>query len=95
MRTTAGIHKSKTNLLGVRSSEIILSRPVLVKPPQKALFSTFCYEMIHAWVDLVLKVEEAHEPNFFKRTAEIKSVQFDLKITVRHLFPVPKRIPKC
>ena len=95
MRTTAGILRSKTNLLGVRSSEIILSRPVLVKLPQKALFSAFCYEMIHAWVNLVLKVEEAHGSNFFKRMAQIKSAQFDFKITVRHLFPVPKRIPKC
>ena len=49
MRTTAELHRSKTNLLGVRSSEIILSSPVLVKLPQKALFSAFCYEMIHAY----------------------------------------------
>ena len=84
MRTTAELHRSKTNLLGVRSSEIILSSPVLVKLPQKALLSTFCHEMIHAWIDLVLNVEEAHWPNFYKLIAESKSDQFEFRINARH-----------
>ena len=49
--------------------------------------------MIHAWIDLVLNVEEAHWPNFYKLMAEIKSDQFEFKTTARH-YPIPKRIPK-
>ena len=94
MRTTAGIYRSKTNFLGIKASEIILSKPVLENLPQKALKSTLCHEMIHAWIDLVLNIEEAHGPNFQKRMAEINSAQTDFHVTVRHSFPVSKRIPK-
>ena len=94
MRTTAGIYRSKTNFFGVKASEIILSRPVLENLPQKALMSTLCHEMIHAWIDLVLKVEEAHGPNFHQRMAEINSAQTDFQVTVRHSFPVTKKNPK-
>ena len=94
MSTTAGIYKRKTNFLGVKASEIILSRPVLENLPQKALMSTLCHEMIHAWIDLVLEVDEAHGPNFLKRMGEINSVQNDFQVTVRHSFPTKKRIPK-
>ena len=94
MRTTAGIYRRKTNFLGVKASEIILSRPVLENLPQKALNSTLCHEMIHAWIDLVLKVEEAHGPNFHQRMAEINSAQTDFQVTVRHSFPISNRIPK-
>jgi len=94
MRTTAGIYRSKTNLYGDKASEIILSRPVLENLPHKALSSTMCHEMIHAWIDLVLQVEEAHGPNFHKRMAEINSAQTDFQVTVRHSFPISKRIPK-
>ena len=94
MRTTAGIYRRKTNFLGVKASEIILSRPVLENLPQKALNSTLCHEMIHAWIDLVLKVEEAHGPNFHQRMAKINSAQTDFQVTVRHSFPISNRIPK-
>ena len=94
MRTTAGLYRSKTNFFGDKTSEIILSRPVLENLPQKALTSTLCHEMIHAWIDLVLKVEEAHGPNFHKRMAEINSSQADFKVTVRHSFPISKKEPK-
>ncbi len=94
MRTTAGIYRSTTNFLGVQASEIILSRPVLENLPQNALMSTLCHEMIHAWIDLVLKVEESHGPNFHKRMAEINSAQSEFQVTVRHSFPISKRIPK-
>ena len=94
MSTTAGIYRTKTNLLGVKASEIILSKPVLENLPQKALLSTLCHEMIHAWIDLVLKVEEGHGTNFKEIMAEINSAQTDFQITVRHSFPLPKRIPK-
>ena len=94
MRTTAGMYRSKTNFFGVKASEIILSRPVLENLPQKALNSTLCHEMIHAWTDLVLKVEEGHGPNFHKRMAEINSSQTDFQVTIRHSFPLSKKIPK-
>ena len=94
MRTTAGIYRSKTNFFGVKASEIILSRPVLEHLPYKALMSTLCHEMIHAWIDLVLKVEEAHGPNFHQRMAEINSAQTDFQVTVRHSFPITKKTPK-
>ena len=91
MRTTAGIYRSKTNLFGVKASEIILSRPVLENLPQKALKSTLCHEMIHAWIDLVVKVKEGHGPTFHKRMAEINSIQNDFQVTVCHSFPISKR----
>ena len=94
MRTTAGIYRSKTNFFGVKASEIILSRPVLEHLPDKALMSTLCHEMIHAWIDLVLKVEEAHGPKFHQRMAEINSAQTDFQVTVRHSFPLTKKNPK-
>ena len=94
MRTTAGMYRRKTNFFGVKSGEIILSKPVLANLPEKALMSTLCHEMIHAWIDLVLNMEEVHGPNFHKRMAEINSSQTDFQITVRHSFPVSKKIPK-
>ena len=94
MRTTAGIYRCKTNFFGLKSSEIILSKPILENLPQKALMSTLCHEMIHAWIDLVLQVEEAHGPNFYKRMAEINSTETDFQVTVRHSFPISNKIPK-
>ena len=94
MRTTAGLYRRKTNFFGVKVGEIILSRPVLENLPDKALMSTLCHEMIHAWVDLVLKVEEVHGPHFMKRMEEINSSQTDFQVTVRHSFPILKKIPK-
>ena len=94
MRTTAGIYRRKTNLFGGKASEIILSKPVLENLPEKALKSTLCHEMIHAWIDLVLKVEESHGPYFHKRMAEINASQTDFQVTVRHSFPTANTIPK-
>ena len=94
MRTTAGIYRRKINFFGRKASEIILSKPVLENLPEKALMSTLCHEMIHAWIDLVLKVEESHGPNFLKCMAEINSSQADFQVTVRHSFPTAKKIPK-
>ena len=94
MRTTAGLYRRKTNFFGVKNGEIILSKPVLANLPEQALISTLCHEMIHAWIDLVLKVEEVHGPNFLKRMAEINSSQTDFQVTVRHSFPTSKKNPK-
>ena len=94
MRTTAGIYRRKINFLGAKAGEIILSKPVLENLPENAFMSTLCHEMIHAWIDLVLKVDEAHGPNFHKRMAEINSSQADFQVTVRHSFPISKKVPK-
>ena len=94
MRTTAGMYRRKINFLGVKTSQIILSKPVLENLPEKSLMSTLCHEMIHAWIDLVLNVEEAHGLNFHKRMEEINSSQTDFQVTVRHSFPISKKIPK-
>ena len=94
MRTTAGIYRRKTNFFGVKSGQIILSKPVLANLPEKALMSTLCHEMIHAWIDLVLNVEEVHGPNFLKRMVEINSSQTDFQVSVHHSFPISKKIPK-
>ncbi len=94
MRTTAGLYKRRTNFFGVKAGEIILSKPVLENLPEKALMSTLCHEMIHAWIDLVLKVEEVHGPNFLKRMEEINSSQTNFQVSVRHSFPISKKIPK-
>ncbi len=94
MRTTAGLYKRKTNFFGVKAGEIILSRPVLENLPEKALMSTLCHEMIHAWIDLVLNAEEVHGPNFMKRMAEINSSQTDFQVKVRHSFPISHKTPK-
>ena len=94
MRTTAGLYRSKINFFGGKASEIILSKPVLQNLPETALMSTLCHEMIHAWIDLVLKVEEAHGPTFYKRMGEINASQNDFRVTVRHSFPIKRKIPK-
>ena len=42
-------------------SEIILSKPILSKLSISEINSTLCHEMIHAWVDRILKKEESKE----------------------------------
>ncbi len=94
LRNTAGFYRTRTNGFFQKSSEIVLSRPILEKMPQRALHSTLCHEMIHAWVDLVLKVHEVHGPNFYERMKLINSMQSQFEITIRHSFPIPRTSPK-
>ena len=89
LKSTAGFYRRRLSGQGDNQSEIVLSKPLLSKLPQKALESTLCHEMIHAWVDLILKVREGHGPNFLRRMAAINSSQDTFEITVRHCFPVP------
>ena len=58
---------------GKVQSEIVLSRPLLENLPTSAIESTLCHEMIHAWIDLILKIHEGHGPNFKARRAIINS----------------------
>ena len=81
---TAGFYR-----FGPGISEIVLSRVVLVPLPPEATLSTLCHEMIHAWVDRVVGVEEAHGPHFRARMAAINGAQADFKVSIRHRYPLP------
>ncbi|KGG14545.1 MULTISPECIES: SprT family zinc-dependent metalloprotease [unclassified Prochlorococcus] len=94
LRNTAGFYRHGRKSRGNRVCEIVLSSPILENLPSSAVESTLCHEMIHAWIDLVLKVSEGHGPNFYARMKEINSAQNKFQISVRHQFPVPVKLPK-
>ena len=89
LKTTAGFYKrSKEN--GNISSEIVLSKPILESLPLRDIQSTLCHEMIHAWVDRILKTKEIHGINFINKMNEINTRQDFFQITIRHSFPVQR-----
>ena len=90
LKTTAGFYKRK-RINGVMESEIILSKPILSKLSTREINSTLCHEMIHAWVDIILKKEEIHGPNFLNKMKEINEKEKNFQISVRHSFPVERR----
>ena len=94
LSSTAGFYRRRNRVAQEKLSEIVLSKPILSRLPLSAIESTLCHEMIHAWVDLILKVKEVHGINFKKRMVEINSLQKDFRVTVRHDFPVPLKSPK-
>ncbi len=94
LRNTAGFYRHGKKRGGKRVCEIVLSSPVLGNLPQSAVESTLCHEMIHAWIDLVLKVSEVHGPNFHERMHAINIGQKNFQVTVRHTFPVPLKLAK-
>ena len=98
LKTTAGFYKRK-QMNGVIDSEIILSKPILSKLSSNAIYSTLCHEMIHAWVDRILKVNEIHGLNFLNKMNEINLKENNFQITVRHTFPVERKelkyVGKC
>ena len=63
LRTTAGLYK-RTKSKGTVQSEIILSKPVLANSELQNIHSTLCHEMIHAWIDRILNINEIHGINF-------------------------------
>ena len=89
MRRTAGLYRRGCHADGRPLCEIVLSRPLLDPLPQEATLSTLCHEMIHAWVDRVVGVEEAHGPHFRARMAAINGAQADFKVSIRHRYPLP------
>ena len=99
LRKTAGFYRRGPKVLASQGAEIVLSRPVLLHLPKSAIESTLCHEMIHAWIDLVLGIQEGHGFNFYKRMKAINLSQNNFQISVRHTFPVkqlpPKWIAKC
>ena len=84
MTRSAGLYRRGPDLC-----EIVLSRPLLEPLPHEALLSTLCHEMIHAWVDRVLQVREAHGPHFRGRMAAINASQSGFVVSVRHSYPLP------
>jgi len=94
LRKTAGFYRHIPKFLAPGKYEIVLSRPLLELLPQSALESTLCHEMIHAWIDLVLKLKESHGPHFKAKMAAINSSQSIFQVTVRHKFPVPRDYPR-
>ena len=94
LRNTAGFYRHGRRSSGKKLCEIVLSSPILENLPQTAVESTLCHEMIHAWIDLVLKVSEGHGPNFSARMRLINCAQKQFQVNVRHQFPVPAKIPK-
>ncbi|MEB3176526.1 MAG: SprT family zinc-dependent metalloprotease [Synechococcus sp.] len=84
MTRTAGVYRRGPGL-----SEIVLSRPLLVPLPREATLSTLCHEMIHAWVDRVLRVKEVHGPQFRSRMARINASQQQFEVSLRHRYPLP------
>ena len=93
LKTTAGIYK-RIQIQGVMESEIILSRPILSKLSTDEINSTLCHEMIHAWVDRILNINEIHGPNFLSKMNEINKQEDDFQISVRHNFPVERNALK-
>ncbi|QEY32731.1 M48 family peptidase [Synechococcus sp. RSCCF101] len=102
MTRTAGFYKRGRGRDGGDLCEIVLSRPLLEPLPREALLSTLCHEMIHAWVDRVLGLREAHGPRFCARMEAINAAQSDFRVSVRHRYPLPAasvrwqaRCPQC
>jgi len=94
LRNTAGLYRRGFKRSREQYCEIVLSSPLLGSLPKSAVESTLCHEMIHAWIDLVLRVREGHGPNFHAQMALINSSQNDFEVSVRHQYPVPIKLPK-
>lgn len=90
LKTTAGFYKRK-KINGMLSAEIVLSKPILSKLENTKVQSTLCHEMIHAWVDLILKVNEIHGTNFVNKMNEINRLQDDFIVSIKHNFPVLRK----
>jgi len=90
LKTTAGFYKRK-KINGLIDSEIVLSKPILCKLSNREIYSTLCHEMIHAWVDRILKKDEIHGPNFLNKMNQINAKEHNFQISVRHNFPVERR----
>ena len=88
LKTTAGFYKRK-RINGLLDSEIILSKPILSKLSTSEINSTLCHEMIHAWVDRILKKNEIHGPNFLEKMNEINEKE---KSCLLYTSPSPRDV---
>jgi hypothetical protein len=91
---TAGLYRRGRNAEGHAFCEIVLSRPLLAPLPREATLSTLCHEMIHAWVDRVLRQREVHGPRFRAQMERINAAQDDFVVSVRHRYPLPAATPR-
>ena len=94
LKKTAGFYRRRLAPQAFQKPEIVLSRPVLEPLPMSALQSTLCHEMIHAWIDLVLGIQEGHGVQFHKKMNTINSAQDLFKVSVRHNFPTKQTPPR-
>jgi len=85
LKTTAGFYKRK-KINGLIDSEIILSKPILSKLSNREIYSTLCHEMIHAWVDRILKKNEIHGPNFLYKMNQINKKKIIFKFLLDIIF---------
>ena len=90
LRTTAGFYK-RIKTKGTIQSEIILSKPVLANSELQNIHSTLCHEMIHAWIDRVLNINEIHGINFISKMEQINLQQNNFKVTIKHDLPVLRK----
>ena len=90
LRTTAGFYKRIKNN-GNIISKITLSKPVLANSGLQNIQSTLCHEMIHAWVDRILNINEIHGVNFISKMEQINSQQKNFTVTIKHNFPVLRK----
>ena len=90
LKTTAGFYKRK-RINGLVDSEIILSKPILSKLSTSEINSTLCHEMIHAWIDRILNINEIHGINFISKMEQINLQQNNFKVTIKHNFPVLRK----
>jgi hypothetical protein len=86
---TAGLYRRGRLADGADLCEIVLSRPLLEPLPRQATLGTLCHEMIHAWVDRVLGVQEVHGPHFRARMERINRSQDAFQVSLRHRYPLP------
>jgi len=55
------------------------------------IHSTLCHEMIHAWIDRILNINEIHGINFISKMEQINLQQNNFKVTIKHNFPVLRK----
>ena len=90
LKTTAGYYR-RSKINKTISSEIVLSKPVLESLPLSDIQSTLCHEMIHAWIDRILNINEIHGINFISKMEQINLQQNNFKVTIKHNFPVLRK----
>ena len=73
MKTTAGFY-TQSKGQGYIAYKIVLSKPILESLTSWDIQSTLCHEMIHAWIDKILKINEIHDINFLNKMNEINTM---------------------
>ena len=69
---TAGFYKWSKIKVYI-SFEIVLSKPILESLSLRDIQSAFCQEMIHAWIERILKTNEIYGINFVDKMNKINN----------------------